>query len=270
MHSENSAPEQQTTAPTRFQTSGRPARRVHFSGWRSSNDSNNHQPILVKQLGPLLKPASDMKRKEKIELWYQDTDVRAFRQEAMRLAYSISIKERYESKEIDVCNPMSYSNVHGKIYEAANSGKLPARETMKYLENWHKVAVSRRGLERWSLPTIALDRMSRIDATIKKVLSLQETMDDNIFDAEERTRLLRCASEQMSRPSKRLAQILARADEVAANTDNQMKILHNALKRSISEELLQKKLASTTARRNSMPLAPTTSASSRSVYAPNA
>jgi hypothetical protein len=257
---ENTAPVQHATG---LQTSGRPAGcRVHFSGWASNNGNNDDQPIVVKQLGPLLKPASEMKRKEKIELWYRDADVRAFRKEAIRLAGSI--KESCEqSNEIDGIDTMNYSNVHKMIYEAAKSGENPSLQTIKYLGIWHTVSASVRGLERWSLPPIALDRMSRIDATIKKVLSLQETIDGNIFDAEEKAQLIRCASEQMTRPSKCLAQIFAGADEVAAKMDNnQMKILRNTMKSSFSEVLLLKKSssASSKSRRNPMPMTRSTSA----------
>ena len=213
--------------------------RVRFSETQSIDDVFN-RPLVVQQLGPLLKPASALTKNEKSEQWYTGAEARECRQRALEVASVI----QHRTESIEKLNPLSYVSVHTKVYRACVSEESLPPKTMNDLAHWHQVGVSRRGLERWSMIEIGNDRLSRVRSTIARVLALQQCKDLENFDCEEKALLIRHQSEQMTLLSKRLAWVFAKADEVAARGDSQNVILQNIIMKCRFKEATRNKIAS--------------------------
>ena len=93
----------------------------------------------------------------------------------------------------------SYVGVMERIYNSClpecTSG--PSHEVLTKLEHWTRVAHSRRGLERWSVPTSGARRIKTRKALVKDIVQFQRSMEANC-DPNEKAEKIRTRSRAWS------------------------------------------------------------------------
>ena len=168
-----------------------------------------HQPngerndgVVVDYIPNNLIPASQMTESQKQSMWWQQDDYAMFKMTARMIAYEILRRDSPYS------NQNSYSSILQKIFDSCcqspdESAALPCLfhgHDYQAMHQWLDVAVSRRGLERWSLPVVAKERQRRKQDHLSAVLRVQhEFCSPGQVPSREVADLLRRTSEQFSR-----------------------------------------------------------------------
>ena len=151
--------------------------------------------------------------------WFRNEELLHFRSRGKVLAMEISTTHQVEG------HCLSYKNVIEGAYRQAvlSSARFePDTGLLVWIQHGH----SRRGLERWSVPSIGWYRHDRRNALIRSIIFMQR---NNIY---EKDMVLRQLSEHYSAPGARFALAIAAADAHAAGVtefyDAEMVCLPNA------------------------------------------
>jgi hypothetical protein len=140
------------------------------------------------------------------DLWYGPLDYRFFRSMALDASQHISATEKRNRA------PYSYQRVLERAHAVCsavvveptsqNAHHVLDATDFVHLQRWLEVATSRLGLEKWSIRSIAADKVSRRHALTAAVLgrSLYQCNDDEALRAE---------CERLSRPSRLFSHTLA-------------------------------------------------------------
>lgn len=187
-------------------------RRVHFE----YDDETDSVPHVI--IGPLLVPSSEMTDFEKLTQWWQPSEYNSQKATAKNIAKAIQKREPCDPKG----NPSAYSNVVARVFSVCLSSKMkgPTEHDLEKLAHWARVAHSRRGLERWSIPQVSKIRKECRLAVIDAVLDIQYENPDGL-DWEELMEVIRRSSERLSNASKLYALSMAFADHLAARDELQ-------------------------------------------------
>ena len=187
-------------------------RSVHFE----YDDETDNVPCQI--AGPLLVPSSEMTDIEKQTQWWQPSEYNSQKATAKNIAKAIQKREPCDPKG----NPSAYSNVVARVFSACLSTKMkgPTEHDLEKLAHWTRVAHSRRGLERWSIPQVSKIRKECRLAVIDAVLDMQYENPDGL-DWDELWEVIRMSSERLSKASKLYALAMAFADHQAARDELQ-------------------------------------------------
>ena len=144
-------------------------------------------------------------------LWWQREDLKSIKSNAKSLSNAI-----FEQKTL-ASHHFGYKNVVQRTYAQCLHDKNLTAEDKKGLFLWISKGHSRRGLERWSVPSVGRHRQSRRDNMVNGVLATQASLLH--LHPGERAPLLREASEQFTLSSKLFAAAMGEADAYAASED---------------------------------------------------
>jgi hypothetical protein len=153
---------------------------------------------------------------EMSSVWYCQKDYRSFKSQVKDAANQI-IQIEAKNKA-----PFSYQRVMEKTFNSCLHAKsdhdeiLPESEFV-HLLRWIEVASSRCGLEKWSLGSVSRDRSTRRREMNATVLSIQRSCGGS----NESDEFIRRSCENMSRPSRLYATVMARALADAEERDVQ-------------------------------------------------
>jgi hypothetical protein len=114
---------------------------------------------------------------------------------------------------------LSYKSVMEGVYHHALGGSMPALPD-KGLLVWIQHGHSRRGLERWSVPSVGWYRQDRRNDLVQSMMIVQRQQLQN------KELVLQQVSEFYSAPAKRLALIMGAADAQAAAAELAEQALH--------------------------------------------
>ncbi|KAI2493537.1 hypothetical protein MHU86_21004 [Fragilaria crotonensis] len=131
--------------------------------------------------------------------WFRDEELSHFRSRGKVLAMEISRNRHMEG------NCLSYKNViEGAYFHSLESSARfePDMGLLLWIQHGH----SRRGLERWSVPSIGWSRHDRRNALVQDVIFVQQ---NQFYDKD---LVLRQLSEHYSAPGARFALAIAAAD----------------------------------------------------------
>lgn len=160
------------------------------------------------------------------DLWYGPLDYRFFRSMALDASQHITATEKRNRA------PYSYQRVLERAHAVCSSSSSSAAVIVEpscchddehnttttcahhvldatdfvHLQRWLEVATSRLGLEKWSIRSIAADKVARRQAVTSTVLGHLYQHDDDDDDAQE---ALRAECERLSRPSRLFSHTLA-------------------------------------------------------------
>mmetsp|Transcript_14814 Transcript_14814/g.34232 ORF Transcript_14814/g.34232 Transcript_14814/m.34232 type:complete len:249 (+) Transcript_14814:160-906(+) len=130
--------------------------------------------------------ASDMTQSEKRSIWWQKADFDAFRKTGKLIASEI--RRACEGRKTPL---HSYAAVLRRVYSMccikAEDGEhdifppeecdlTDEQELLLFLRQWSAVGTCRRGLEKWSIPPVSVDRAERRFEAIQAVLDLQHSL----------------------------------------------------------------------------------------------
>ena len=175
------------------------ASRVHFHQYNCESIDDG---VVVDYIPNNLIPASQMSEPQKQSMWWQQEDYAMFKMTARMIAYEILRRDTPYS------NQNSYSSILQNIFESCcllpdELTALPCPHhdhNKEAMHQWLDVAVSRRGLERWSLPAVAKERQQRKQDHLSAVLRVQrEFCFPGQVPSREVSDLLRRTSERFSR-----------------------------------------------------------------------
>lgn len=136
-------------------------------------------------------------------LWFRSDELHHFRSKGKGLALEISVHQHMRD------HTLSYKNVMEGVYHHAlggNVNELPHRGLLVWIQHGH----SRRGLERWSVPSVGWYRQDRRNDLVHSLMIVQGQQLQN------KELVLQQLSEFYSAPAKRLALIMGAADARAA------------------------------------------------------
>ena len=152
-------------------------------------------------------------RDEHSNIWYLPQELLAQGLLARQVAAGILRSEPSSDEN-------SYVGVMERIYNSClpdcTSG--PPKGDLTKLEHWTRVAHSRRGLERWSVPTSGHQRAQTRKALVKDIVQFQRSMEAH-FDPDDKAELIRTRSLAWSDASRSYAAIMGHADAVAARSE---------------------------------------------------
>eukprot|EP00567_Pseudictyota_dubia_P002770 CAMPEP_0197449096 /NCGR_PEP_ID=MMETSP1175-20131217/20136_1 /TAXON_ID=1003142 /ORGANISM="Triceratium dubium, Strain CCMP147" /LENGTH=292 /DNA_ID=CAMNT_0042981103 /DNA_START=121 /DNA_END=999 /DNA_ORIENTATION=- len=241
-------------------------KRVHFHAEPapSSSGEGSFEEAEVRngvrsQMMCLLKPSSEMSSAEKFDVWWQDSDFAHFQGTAQFISAEIRRQTSSSPQTSPAAKKPSYANVLGHALEACRqeadavplnrddheelSNPLPKR-TQTYLTHWSMVGHSRRGLERWSVPTRMEHFKAHRISTIQAVLEAQDRVrllastSVPINDGDE---VIGAASRRRSRSARMFALAMGMADaaavgcvQVPTNCDTSNEIRHSKVSLCIS------------------------------------
>ena len=184
-----------------------------FRHARFNNTKNDAVHVTIREIGSLF----DFTRSEKIALWYQPSDYHNMRQTAKSTARSIRDHEPNGSASNA---KYSYSRVLLAIQKSTieQNDEMSATER-SHFELWIKSGHSRRGLERWSVPTLDLSRREHQTTVTRSVIKMWHQKckcEDPLLldDAGDRIAL---AYSKMSRPACKFARLMGQADQAAVS-----------------------------------------------------
>lgn len=146
-----------------------------------------------------------------IHLWWQPTEFAAIKKSALNVTLLI--------KEGDTLFPRkkttSYIHTLTKVYTVALSGKAMSAPLLNDLAFWTSKGHSRRGLEKFVVDEVRVDRMKRRQKLVAAVLFMQDKCYENKMTDDQCTRLMRLTSEKLSKPAACMAIIMGTADMLA-------------------------------------------------------
>lgn len=175
-----------------------------------------HGGFAVEYIPNDLKKASDMSDKEKSSIWWQDTDYYIFKKTSKMIACEM---RRRQSAEF---LPSSYSSILQRTYsvccqtaEGSNDACPLSEKDRNRLEQSSEHSISRRGLERWSFPTLAKERLKRKGVAIRGVIEVQNRFVKGMnLDFNTGAEFIRKSSEQLTRSTRLFARALGEADSI--------------------------------------------------------
>jgi hypothetical protein len=149
------------------------------------------------------------------ELWYKNSEFKHFRTFTMYVAKSIGMAEA-RSKA-----PFSYERVMKNTYlscckATSEQERVLTADEFEHLVRWAEVATSRLGLEKWSIFSMANDRIYRRSLMMDMVLEAQNNHQDDDVSIDDYV-AESCAT--ISRPMRLFSRTLAEAQAVAAGND---------------------------------------------------
>jgi hypothetical protein len=156
---------------------------------------------------------SSMTKEEHFNTWYPSDELIAQR-----------ILARNVAAGVRKCEPSSDENSYGGVIERVyNSclhgiGRGPSKKDVKLLELWTRVAHSRRGLERWSVPKSGEQRSETRKALVQEIVRFQHGIDPHL-DVDEKAEMIRTRSRALSHASRRYATIMGQADAKAVRSE---------------------------------------------------
>lgn len=150
-----------------------------------------------------------MTREEHLNTWYPSHELVAQRQLAFNVAAGIRQGEASSGGN-------SYGGVMERVYNSClpDSARGPSKDDLRMLEHWTRVAHSRRGLERWSIPASGERRAEARKVLVQEIVRLQQRIDPHL-DSDEKAEKIRSRSRSLSRASRRYATIMGLADAKA-------------------------------------------------------
>jgi hypothetical protein len=113
----------------------------------------------------------------------------------------------------------TYTNTMFRLWNCCLKGKEPTSSLKRELRFWASIGHSRRGLEKYSLPKLQEERQLRRYQHSSGVLFVQDQCYENKMDLETTNRLIRVASEKLSKTSALFARLMAAADAEAVEYD---------------------------------------------------
>jgi hypothetical protein len=113
----------------------------------------------------------------------------------------------------------SYIKTMTKVWRSCVRGKELSESMKDELRFWTTIGHSRRGLEKHTLSEVQGERTRHRREHIEGIMFVQDQCWDNGLDEYQRARLLRVASEKLSKATKKFALILADADAHAFAND---------------------------------------------------
>jgi hypothetical protein len=113
----------------------------------------------------------------------------------------------------------TYTNTMFRLWNCCLKGKEPSSSLKRELRFWASIGHSRRGLEKYSLPKVYDERQRRRYQHSSGVLFVQDQCYENRMDLETTSRLIRVASEKLSKASALFARLMAEADAEAVEYD---------------------------------------------------
>ena len=159
-----------------------------------------------------------MTSEEECNTWYQSHELMAQGLLARHIAAGIR-------KDEPISDESSYIGVLERVYNSCllecTSG--PSNEDLTRLEHWTRVAHSRRGLERLSIPVAGHQRIQTRKASVKDIVKFQHSVGPH-FDPDQKAEMIRMRSLTWSHVSRRYAAIMGHADAVAVQSDPSRRI----------------------------------------------
>ena len=148
-----------------------------------------------------LKPASEMSFMEKTLIWWQPIDFYMFKKTSKMMAKEILRRQSAEMM------PSSYSSIMQRTYsvcsqtaEEANDSCPLSEKDRHRLGQWREDGICRRGLERWTFPELAKDRLRRKDVAVRAVIEVQNRFVKSMnLDVNTGAEFIRKSSEQLTR-----------------------------------------------------------------------
>lgn len=183
--------------------SKRKRNRVH---WGDESHSESSTRLVVDTIGAFLTPSSEMTKREIATRWY----LREEYETQGSLASSVAAGIRGSEGD-------GYVGTVEKVYKSCMGSLGPSDLYVQKLAHWTRVAHSRRGLEKWSVMSIAKHRRHRRKALVRTILDLQRDPGMAKIDARQREEVFRICSERGSQAERRFALIMGHADAVAAS-----------------------------------------------------
>lgn len=185
-------------------------RHVHFN-----NTKNDNVHVTIREIDSL----SDFTRSEKLASWYQPSDYHYMKQMAKITARSI---RDHAPNEMVSNTKHSYTQVLLAIQKSTiECNDEISTSDIKFFELWIKSGHSRRGLERWSVPTLDFIRRERQATVTRSVIDMwhhkckckcnDPTLQGDVGD------IIALAYSEMARPACRFAQWMGQADQAAVS-----------------------------------------------------
>lgn len=154
---------------------------------------------------------------EKNSQWYGLHEYKEFKHLAKQAANQIiTIESRNRA-------PFSYQRVMKKtfdtcLHETCDRDEILPESEFLHLLRWVEVATSRCGLEKWSLQHLSRDRSIRRRELIQTVLNIQQNS-ISVSNTDDIDEFIRTTCENISRPSRLFARVMAKALEAAEQKD---------------------------------------------------
>jgi hypothetical protein len=150
------------------------------------------------------------------DLWWTRQELEVIRTRARALSSEIVNKTSQENSGTNGSDHyLSYHNVMERVYEKSLRRRMDlSQDDLKGLQIWVTYGHSRRGLERHNNPSVGLHKQDQRNALVESLFYVQNFYPD--YDEE----TLRQISEHYSEPSKLWALAMAKADAVAAASEN--------------------------------------------------
>jgi hypothetical protein len=168
----------------------------------------------VSQDGNVLTESCEAKHSLDQTLWMNKEEWKSMRRSAQSVVDSVQQGDGIWSE----ARRHSYIKTMSRVWRSCVRGKEISESTQKELRFWTSIGHSRRGLEKYSLSEVQGERTRRRRAHIEGIMFVQDQCFDNGLDEHQRGRLLRVASEKLSKATKKFALIMAEADtHVIAN-----------------------------------------------------
>ena len=148
-----------------------------------------------------LKPASEMSFNEKSLIWWQESDYCMFKKKAKMIAKEMRRQNSHE------CSSSSYYSILKRSFsvccqtaeESKNDFSMSERDR-RALEGHVEHGICTRGLERWTVPELALEREKRKAVAISCVIEVQDRFIKLInLDSDAGSDFIRMSSERMTR-----------------------------------------------------------------------
>jgi hypothetical protein len=160
-----------------------------------ADEGGNKNSELVRILGPLLVPASEMTDHEIASLWYTEHEARVQKAMARRVAQHVG-------------KNAEYTKVMTNLYASCVTGTEPSKLDFSKLVQWNNKTLSSRGLERYVVDSVTRPRMeSKVDL-IQAIIEAQ--------GADKVEALCRISLEK-SQEARKFAQIMGLADALAVH-----------------------------------------------------
>jgi hypothetical protein len=149
-----------------------------------------------------------------LNLWYRSFDYKIFKQSTLIAAKAII------QAELKARDPYSYQQVLEHTYQLCHNAaseydeyqNLSTMEDRLHLNLWAEVALSRIGMERWTVRSIAKEKSMRRFEVVDILLSIQDAQGKQPAGTQE---VMRKSCERISRPSRLFAVALAQAQAAA-------------------------------------------------------
>ena len=162
-----------------------------------------------------------MREERRRQLWYHPAELSLIQKEARSLGDSV----RQQHQKIQLLNPISYTNVIQRTYQACVKGGVPTGEDIRNLAYWFRTCPTRRGLERAFVPDVTRDRLRRIEYGMDAVFAIQEQLNQTKnLSYDERAEMLRKASMLVSCSSAVYARVQGMADAMSVADDRSSSI----------------------------------------------